>query len=240
MSKLSDWIRKTKHTTASAVVLAAGSSQRMGEDKLFMRLEGMPVLARTLSALNACSCIDEIILVTRAESLEQVSKLCRDYGILKCKKVVIGGASRTESALRGVTEVRRDAKLIAIHDGARPLVSEELVYGAVHGAALYKAAAPSVPVADTVKLAENNEVSETLPREQLAAVQTPQVFQADIIKTALTKALADQKEYTDDCAAVEALGVRVHLTSGSRRNLKITTPMDMELASAMLRNGSRE
>lgn len=103
----------------------------MGEDKLFMDLAGKPVLARTLTALNACSCVDEIVVVTRLESLEKVAALCREYRVDKVGKVVVGGASRTESALAGLVQIRRNAKYVLIHDGARPLVTEEIVYDAM-------------------------------------------------------------------------------------------------------------
>ena len=101
MSRFSDFLRRAKNTSCSVVVVAAGASTRMGEDKLFMDLAGKPVLARTLTALNACSCVDEIVVVTRLESLEKVAALCREYRVDKVGKVVVGGASRTESALAG-------------------------------------------------------------------------------------------------------------------------------------------
>ena len=139
----------------------------MGEDKLFMDLAGKPVLARTLTALNACSCVDEIVVVTRLESLEKVAALCREYRVDKVGKVVVGGASRTESALAGLVQIRRNAKYVLIHDGARPLVTEEIVYDAMHSAALYKCAAPAVPVTDTVKETDHDTVVRTLNRSAL-------------------------------------------------------------------------
>ena len=236
MSKVSDLIRRAKNTTCSAVVVAAGSSLRMGEDKLFMPLEGIPVLARTLMALNGCGCVEEIVLVVRPDRLEQAAKLCRDYGALKVKKVVCGGSTRTASALAGLVQIRRGARIVIIHDGARPLVTEEVVWKAVHGAALYKCAAPAVPVTDTVKETQGETVIRTLERSRLAAIQTPQAFQPDLIKAALTRALREGKEYTDDCAAAEAMGIPVRLTEGSPENIKITRPLDMQTASAILRS----
>ena len=236
MSKLSDWIRKKKHSTCSAVVVAAGSSVRMGEDKLKIPLCGIPVLARTLLALQRSDYVQEIVVVTREDKLEETAKLCRDYGIAKAKKVVRGGANRTESALAGVTAADPSAALVMIHDGARPLVTEQVIAAAVHSAALHRCAAPSVPVTDTVKLREGDTVKSTLPRSELAAMQTPQVFAADIIKTALTKALSEKKEYTDDCAAVEALGFTVYLTDGDPENIKITSPLDIPRAELILRS----
>ena len=201
----------------------------MGEDKLFMDLAGKPVLARTLTALNACSCVDEIVVVTRLESLEKVAALCREYRVDKVGKVVVGGASRTESALAGLVQIRRNAKYVLIHDGARPLVTEEIVYDAMHSAALYKCAAPAV------KETDHDTVVRTLNRSALAAIQTPQAFVPEIIKAALTRAIAEKKEYTDDCAAVEAMGVKVHLSKGSPENIKITGPVDIPTAAAILK-----
>lgn len=235
MPKLSDKIRKWKRRVCSAVVVAGGSSRRMGEDKLFLDLEGMPVLARTLLALNECSCVDEIILVSREDTLEKCAKLCHDYRITKAAKVVIGGKSRTESALAGLTQIRKDARIVLIHDGARPLVTEKVVDSAVHAAALYKNAAPSVPVNDTVKEADGDTVVRTLDRSRLAAIQTPQAFEPDLVKGALSAAVKNGKEYTDDCAAVEAFGVPTHLSEGDPENIKITRPLDLELAAAILR-----
>ena len=164
MSRFSDFLRQAKNTSCSVVVVAAGASTRMGEDKLFMDLSGMPVLARTLTALNSCGCVDEIVVVTRLESLEKTAALCREYRITKAGKVIVGGATRTESALAGLVQIRRNAKYVLIHDGARPLVTEDIVYDAMHSAALYKCAAPAVPVTDTVKETDCDTVVRTLNR----------------------------------------------------------------------------
>ena len=237
MSKLAEFIRGKKgHPFCSAVVVAAGSSQRMGQDKLMLELDGIPVLARTLQALDRCVCVDEIIVVTQAEKIVGIAHLCQEYGIEKVTKVICGGMTRTESALAGLSEIDERARLAAIHDGARPLVTSELIAEAVHTAVLYKAAAPAIPVKDTVKLAEDGIVTDTPDRSKTMAVQTPQVFMPELIKAALTQAVQTGQTYTDDCAAVEALGVPVHLTRGSEENLKITTPLDMVLAETILRN----
>lgn len=234
MSKIADFIRNVKPTTCSVVVVAAGSSVRMGEDKLYLSLRHMPVLARTLRALDACECVDEIVLVTRADRLEKAAELCREYSVSKISHIVAGGKNRCESALAGLTEIRRSAKIVLIHDGARPLVTEDIVKEVVHQAALYKCAAPAVSVTDTVKEAQEDTVLRTLDRNSLVAMQTPQAFWPDIIKAALTVAVREGKEYTDDCAAVEAMGVKVHLSQGSRENIKITHPLDLKTAEAIL------
>ena len=234
MTKLADGLRKWKNTRCSVVVVAGGSSRRMGEDKLMMDLGGMPVLARTLTALNACSCVEEIVLVAREDALEPFARLCKDYGIGKVTKVVVGGPTRNASALAGLTQIKRDAKLVLIHDGARPLVTEKVVQDVMHAAAIYKCAAPAVPVNDTVKETQGDAVVRTLERSRLAAVQTPQAFVPEIIKAALTKAVKEKREVTDDCAAVEAMGIPVRLSEGDGENIKITRPMDLVTAQAIL------
>lgn len=236
MGKVSDVIRKIKNTTCSVVVLAAGSSQRMGEDKLFMALEGKPVLAWSLEVINGCDFVDEIVVVARRDALEKTAELCREFGVSKVGKVVIGGKNRNESALAGVSAIRRDAKLVLVHDGARPLVTREILYDAMHTAAIYKCAAPAVPVTDTVKEREGDRVVRTPDRTRLCAVQTPQAFIPEILKGALTKAVTDGTEYTDDCAAVEAMGFPVRLSQGSGENIKITQPVDLQLAAAIIRS----
>lgn len=239
MSKLSERIRHIKNTTCSVVVVAGGNSTRMGENKLFMDLQGRPVLARTLQAFEFCPFVKEIVLVSREEDLQSAADLCRKFNIQKCGKVVIGGKNRTESALNGLLEIDRREKIVLIHDGARPLVTEDVIYHAMHTAALYKCAAPAIPVTDTVKEQNNGVVKKTLPRSCLAAVQTPQAFFPEIIKAALTLAVQNGTEYTDDCAAVEAMGFPVHLSEGSEENIKITRPTDIEMASAIIKNRVR-
>ncbi|MBQ7737153.1 MAG: 2-C-methyl-D-erythritol 4-phosphate cytidylyltransferase [Oscillospiraceae bacterium] len=236
MSKIADIIRKVKNTTCSVVVVAAGTSSRMGEDKLFLDLAGKPVLARTLLAFEKCDFVDEVVLVTRLESLEKAGDLCRDHHIQKVRKIIIGGETRTESALAGLSSLDKDAKIVLIHDGARPLVTEEVIRDAMHTAAMYGAAAPAVPVVDTVKEAEQGVVRDTPDRSRLMAVQTPQAFEPNIIKGALTKAVKEKKSYTDDCAAVEAMGFTVRLSKGSPENIKITQPMDIYTAEAVIRS----
>jgi len=219
----------------SAVVVAAGASERMGGDnKMFAKLLGVPVLVRTLRALGESEYIDEIVVVAREEDLEAVADLCGKYGVKKISKVVCGGPERLDSALIGVYEASPKAKLIAVHDGARPLVTREIIDEAVKRAAAVPAVAPAVPVQDTVKRAKGGIVSETLDRAELFAVQTPQVFQAVVLKGALQNAKEKGLKITDDCMAAEAMGVAVRLTHGSFENIKITTPTDLVLAGAIL------
>ena len=219
--------------TCTAILAAAGSSQRMGgENKL---LDGMPVLAHTLRAVDAAQSVDEIVIAAREEDLLTYAELCKTYGIRKPVKVVVGGATRQESVLRAALEARADAKLLAVQDGARPLVTPELFDAVVLRAAVCAAAAPAVPVHDTIKLARDRRVTETPDRSMLFAVQTPQVFDAGLLKAALQSALTEHAALTDDCSAVERLGKEVYLTDGDEENIKITTPLDLIVAETILR-----
>ena len=226
----------------SAVIAAAGSSQRMdGEDKLFSEINGKPVLAHTLIAFENSKLINEIIIVTRQESLGRVEKLCEVYNIDKVTKIIVGGQNRTESVLNGVTAVSSKASLTAIHDAARPCVSNDIIEKTINAAAAYKAAAPGVPITSTVKKVENGKITETVNRDNLVEIQTPQVFDSDLIKGALTFACKKAVILTDDCMAVEAFGVNVHVTKGSVHNIKITSPDDLLQAETIFshkRNGA--
>ena len=227
-------IFKSKKAYCSAVIVAAGSSTRFGSDKLFATLGGMPVLARTLAVFEGSPYINEIIVVTESEKIMAVAKLCEDYGINKARKIVCGGATRLESALSGVSETDPRADLIAVHDGARPLIAPKIIEDAVLTAKKYRAAVPAVPTKDTVKLANKSAVYSTPERAEVFSVQTPQVFMPEIIKGVLTNALVEDLTVYDDAQAVEALGFTVYLSEGSEENIKITTPLDLLLAETIL------
>ena len=197
-------------------------------------LADVPVIVHTLRALNNCPSIHEIVVVTREDLLVPVSRLCAEYLLTKVRKVVVGGATRSQSVYMGIREVSEKAKLIAIQDGARPLVTQEVLNEVIQTAAKCGAAAPAIPVKDTIKQAENGIVTDTPDRATLFAVQTPQVFEADLIRAALHKAVDEDLPITDDCSAVELLGMKVTLTRGSDENIKITTPADLVLAEALL------
>lgn len=227
--------KKTAPPLCSAVVVAAGSARRMeGIDKILTPLGELPVLVHTLYAFQDCPVIGEVIVVTREDLLVEVSRLCKNFALDKVRKVMVGGAERIHSVQAGLREVDPEAELIAIHDGARPLVTSEVIEEAVAAAARSGAAAPAIPVIDTIKRWEDGLAVETVDRSTLRAVQTPQVFEAGLIRAATQKALEDGELLTDDCGAVERLGKKVTLTQGSRENIKITTPLDLVLGEAIL------
>ena len=229
-------VRKSSRPQCAALVAAAGSSSRMGGvNKLLEPLNGVPVLARTLMALQQAPQIDEIVVATREEDLMEISGLCRTYGITKCTKVVRGGESRAHSVLLAALEASPDVKLLAVQDGARPLVTPELTNRVIDAAKRCGAAAPAIPVKDTVKaVRDGGAVERTVDRSSLRAVQTPQVFDASLLKAALQDAVENRVPITDDCSAVERLGKVVFLVEGDEENLKITTPVDLILAEAIL------
>ena len=227
---------KADHPFCSVIVAAAGSSRRMeGQNKLMLPLDGIPVLARTLLALDGSRLIDEIVVAVREEDLLPTGDLCRLYGVTKPVKIVRGGESRLDSVLAAAMECREDAALLAVHDGARPLADPELIDRVVALAHRTNAAAPAVPVKDTIKVVRDGRVESTPDRALLRAVQTPQVFDAQLLRAALQSAQTLGAEITDDCSAVERLGKEVYLTEGSYENIKITTPEDMLLACELLR-----
>ena len=219
-------LKKKVHPFCTAIVPAAGKSSRMGgEDKMFAPLCGVPVLARTL-----------IVVAARPEKLEEVAALVSSAGIRKPVRVVEGGASRAESVLLAALEANEDVEYLAVHDGARPLALPEQVDDLIRLGQRTYAVAPAVPVTDTVKVADlSGLVLSTPDRSTLFAVQTPQVFQANLLKAALQSAIAAEAPLTDDCSAVERLGKEVYLTPGWRENIKITTPEDLSMAELFLR-----
>lgn len=216
-----------------AVIVAAGSASRMGGiDKVMAPLGGTPMVARTAAAFQNCDAIAEIVIVTRPDLIRPISALCA--GMDKVRTVVAGGGSRQESVWLGLNALSEDIQLAAIHDGARPLVSNLVIDRTVRAANSYGAAAPAVPVKDTIKVVKGGLVEKTPDRATLQAVQTPQVFDFDLLRGALKQAEEEKAAVTDDCSAVERLGMKVKIVEGDERNLKVTTPMDLKIAEMLL------
>lgn len=227
--------KSKKNGCVCAVIPAAGSSTRMGgENKLLLELNEIPVIIRTLFAFDNCDSIDDIIICCREEEIVLYGNLCKQYEINKVTKIVKGGANRTESVLNGVLECSPETAYVAVHDGARPLVTEQVIALAVDKAMETGAAAPIVQLKDSIKRIKNGKIIENVNRDAIVAVQTPQVFDKDLLKAALTKAIETGASFTDDCSAVEAIGMTVSVTQGSYENIKITTPEDILVAEALL------
>ena len=219
----------------AAVIVAAGESTRMGSDKIFMDLCGQPVIAHTIQAFENSPLISEIVIVTRSCSIERLAELCSKMQFSKVSKIVSGGKTRTESALAGVSEVGRSAELIAIHDGARPLVTEDVIIRTVLAAADYHSAVPVIPSTDTLKILDDEKyIIGEADRKIIYRVQTPQVFDADLIKGALTTAVKRNAVITDDCSAMEILGIKTCTVTGDEDNIKLTTPNDLLNASEII------
>lgn len=220
-----------------AVIVAAGSASRMGGiDKVMAQLKGEPMILRTVRAFQQCDAVQEIVIVTREDLIRPISSLCAQMD--KVKAVVAGGKSRQESVWLGLNALSKDVKLAAIHDGARPLISNAVIDRTVRAAHTYGAAAPAVPVKDTIKVVKSGLVMATPDRANLRAVQTPQVFDFDLLRGALKKAEEENASLTDDCSAVERMGMSVKIVEGEERNLKVTTPLDLKIAEMLLEEES--
>ena len=170
--------------------------------------------------------------MTREDLIAPITSLSKKFD--KVRFVVEGGSSRTESVKKGLKMLSDKAKLVAIHDGARPLVTEQLIDRTIRAANTYGAAAPGIPVKDTIKVVQGGIIASTPERSKLQAVQTPQVFDLDLIKGALKKAEKVGAELTDDCSAVEQMGMSVKMVSGDEKNIKVTTPMDLKIAEMLV------
>jgi 2-C-methyl-D-erythritol 4-phosphate cytidylyltransferase len=216
-----------------AIVAAAGHSLRMGgPDKLFTILGGRPLLARTLAAFQDCPAVDRVVLVLAAESLALGLALAEEEGFSKVRTVCPGGRRRQDSVREGL-EVLGSCAWVVVHDGARPLVTSQLIEEGLAAAQETGAAVCALPAQDTVKRVDaQGRVVRTLDRHRLWLIQTPQVFRYDILRQAHERS---RRPATDDAALVERLGHRVQVYPGSSRNLKVTTPEDLALAEALLR-----
>lgn len=219
----------------TAIIVAAGSGRRMGQDKQMMSLLGVPVLARTIMAFEHCAIIRDIVVVTRQEAISDVQTLISTYNFHKIIAIVAGGKERNESVANGIAAVSNDTVYVAIHDGARPLVTPDEITKVVSVAGETGGAALAVPVKDTIKRVDSqHKILETPLRSSLMAMQTPQVFELGLYKRALEKNIALGLNVTDDCQILENAGYAVYTVEGSYRNLKITTPEDILFAEALL------
>lgn len=221
-----------------AIIAAAGSGKRFGSDtpKQFLEIGGKPVIVHTLEKFENCAAIDEIILVLSTDEIEIFSRTLEKFNLTKLKKTVSGGKTRAESVWNGLKAVNeKNAEIIAVHDGARPLVTGEEITNTIEKATQKGAACLVAPVTDTIKRVENGRIVETIDRNILKRALTPQAFRFEIIKRAFEN--ADLSETTtDECFLIENAGYEIHFVEGSARNIKITHQEDLALAEFLLKN----
>jgi 2-C-methyl-D-erythritol 4-phosphate cytidylyltransferase len=219
----------------SAIIVAAGSSQRMGFDKLLALLGDKPVLAHTIEAFERTDSVREIILVTRAERVGEFEELVRQGDFKKVRRVVPGGKHRQDSVRAGLESLAADASYVAVHDAARPLVMPEQIERIFALAREHGAAALAEPITDTVKRAdEKHFITGGVPRKSLYAMQTPQIFGRDLLERAYAAVATNNLSITDEVSAVEHLGAKVVLMPNEEWNVKITYPRDLLLAQSVL------
>ena len=221
----------------SAVVAAGGSGTRMGaeKNKLFLNLCDIPVLAHTLLALEKSADIDEIVIPAREEDIGEILSLVQEYKIKKVTAVVKGGSHRAASVKAALEKVSEMADFIAVHDGARPLISQDIIKNTIEAAQTYKAAACGVRSKCTLKrIDEDGFIAETVNREEIYEIQTPQIFEKGLIFEAYHCAEEILEKATDDCSLVERLGEKIYVTDGAYCNIKVTTPEDILLAEKIL------
>lgn len=232
--KLQYEVLEEKRKGIPAVIVAAGSSRRMnGVNKQFLKLGGIPVIAKTLLAFENCSAVKNIILVVRDEDVFDLQMMAEKYSITKLSDIICGGKTRQDSVLRGLSRLAKEDKKVLIHDGARPLVADETIRSVADALETHSAVTCAVKVKDTVKqVDESGKVLKTLNRESLVAVQTPQGVRTKDYLSAIEK-IGEVSSFTDDTSIMEAAGYEVYTVEGSYKNIKITTPEDIALAEIL-------
>jgi len=219
----------------TAIIVAAGSSQRMGFDKLFALLGDKPVVAHTLAAFERTECVTDIMLVGREEQLREMEELCRAHKFAKLKKIVAGGEHRQDSVRAGLAQLADAAEFVAVHDAARPLITPEQIERVFEICQTHEAAVLGEPVTDTLKrVTEDCLVCGSVEREKLYALQTPQIFRRDLLAEAYEFIAANKLFVTDEASAVHHLGRKIAVVPNEDHNFKITYPHDLPLAESIL------
>jgi len=220
----------------TAIILAAGSSKRMGMEKNKVLLDlKEPILVHSIRPFEENSMVNDIIIVANKDDICECSKLVKKYKIKKVNNINPGGSTRQESSYNGV--VKAESDYVILHDAARPLITKSTVTNIIRDMLVYGAAVTAVPSKDTIKLVDAGFAERTMEREKLWLTQTPQAFKTEVIKQAHKKARADNFSATDDASMIERLGYRVRITQGSYENIKITTPDDIIIAKSLLEKG---
>ncbi len=205
-----------------------------GVNKILMPLGDRLVIGVTLQAFQACGSVSEIVIVAREADIPAIKAEAEAAGITKLTACTVGGATRQESVINGVKQISKEAELVAVHDGARPLVKPEHIEKVIKDASVFGGATLGVPVKDTIKTVNDGLISDTPPRKFLYITQTPQIFKRQLYFEGINFALEHGLDFTDDCQLVEAIGGKVAMTTGDYTNIKITTPEDIKLAEVLL------
>ncbi len=233
-TKLQYKVCDVREDALPVIIVAAGSSSRMnGVNKQLLEINGIPVIVKTMLAFEECNAIKNIILVTKADNIFSFQLLAEKYGISKLSDIVCGGNSRQESVLNGLKRLGKNDQAVLIHDGARPLVNQNIIYNVADALKLYPAVTCAVKVKDTIKqILPDGKVEKTLNRDTLVAVQTPQGVRVNEYRKAIED-LKDISAFTDDTSIMEAAGFDVYTVEGSYMNIKITTPEDIATAESI-------
>ena len=219
----------------TAIIVAGGSSRRMGVDKTFALLAGLPAIAHSIRAFNAAECVSEIVVVGREDCLEELRVLVRQNGFAKVRQVIAGGVHRQDSVRAGLDALADGCLHVAVHDAARPLVTASQIETVFAAAKLHGAASLAAPVSDTLKRADDDGFAcESLDRERVFAMQTPQIFSRALLLSAYDQVAADEIAITDEVSALQHVGRKVMLVPADDVNLKVTFPADLALAELVL------
>lgn len=220
----------------SVVIVCAGNSTRMGGvNKILLPLGDRLVIGVTMQAFQKCESVSEIVIVARESDIPAIKSEAEAAGITKLAACTTGGSKRQESVINGIKMISKEAELVAVHDGARPLVKPEHIEKVIRDASVFGGATLGVPVKDTIKTVDDGLITDTPPRSSLYITQTPQIFKRSLYFEGIDFALEHGLDFTDDCQLVEAIGGKVAMTTGDYTNIKITTPEDIKLAEVLMK-----
>jgi 2-C-methyl-D-erythritol 4-phosphate cytidylyltransferase len=219
----------------TAIIVAAGDSRRMGFDKLFATIAGRPVIAYTMRAFERAGCVNGIIVVARESRHGEIKTTVRNENFKKVQSIIAGGKHRQDSVRAGLNQLDAVTRYVAVHDAARPLITPEQIESVFEQCRIHAAAALAEPISDTLKYADTEFfVSGSVDRHQLYAMQTPQIFERNLIEDAYRAVYTENASVTDEVSAVERLGHKVVLVPNKDFNFKITYPRDLALAEFVL------